>query len=116
MKSILIVLNEAKNSKKLKRFLEKYFEVYVSCIGEAVLGVCSEKKFDLIITDYSLKKIDGISLIKKVKEVQPDIKSILVSGTLIPDEGKIRRSGINAYIEKPLKEDVLKEVIELILG
>lgn len=116
MRKILIAGIDLENTQKLGRSLEKYFEVSVSCLEKDVLELCLSKNFDLIITDHSSNKNIGIALIKKVKEIQPHIKSILVSDQLIPDEGKIRRSGINALIKKPFKMDALKQAIDLILG
>lgn len=106
-----------KNMQKLVYSLKECFEVSVCCLEKDILSLCSAKNFDLIIiTDCSLKKTTGIALIKKVKEVQPDIKSILVSSQLITDEGKLRRSGINALIKRPFNLDALRKAIELVLG
>ena len=116
MKKILIASGNLKNTQKLGRFLKGNFEVSSSCEEEGVLSLCLAKNFDLIIIDYSLKDTKYAVLIKKVKEAQPDIKTILVSSHTIPDEGKIRRLGINAFIGKPFKMGVLKDVIDLVLG
>ena len=116
MKKILIAGGDLINDQGLGRFLEKDFRVSTSCFEEGVLGLCLAQNFDLIITDYSLNDITGTVLIKRVKEVQPGIKSILISGSIIPDEGKIRRLGIDAFIEKPFELDVLRHVIDLVLG
>jgi DNA-binding NarL/FixJ family response regulator len=116
LKKILITGCDLENTQKLGHSLEEYFEVSVSCCLEKdVLGLCLAKNFDLIITDYSSNKNTGIALIKKVKEIQPNIKSILLSDRLIPDEGKIRRSGINVLIKKPLNMDALRQAINLVL-
>jgi len=116
LKKILIAGGDLVNGNGLVRFLEKDFRVSTSCFEEGVLGLCLAQNFDLIITDYSLNDISGIILIKKVKEVQPGIKSILISGQIIPDEGKIRRLGVDAFIEKPFEMDALRHVIDLVLG
>ncbi len=116
MKKILIAGVDLKNTQKLGRSLEKFCAVPVSCLEKDVLGLCSNKNFDLIITDCPSNKNTGMALIKKVKEIQPNIKSILVSDQLIPDEGKIRRSGINALIKKPFNMDALRQAIDLVLG
>ena len=116
LKKILIVSSNSENTQVLGRFLKGDFEISSSCVEEGALGLCLAKNFDLIIIDYSLNDSRCITLIKKVKEVQPDIKTILISGCKIPDEGKIRRLGIDAFIGKPFNMDFLKDVIHLILG
>ena len=116
LKKILIFGSNLEDAQELGYFLKRDFEVSSSCVEEGVLGLCLAKNFDLIIIDYSLNDAKCITLIKKIKEVQPSIKTILVSNSIIPDEGKIRRSGINAFIEKPFELDVLRDVIDLVLG
>ena len=116
MKKILIVGGNSESTQRLGRFLEDDFKVFVSCSEESVLGLCLANDYDLIISDYALNGITGIALIKKVKEVQPGVKTILISGSIIPDEGKIRRLGINAFIGKPFELEDLRNVIDLVLG
>ena len=116
LKKILIFGSNLENTQELGRFIKRDFDVSSSCVEEGALGLCLAKNFDLIIIDYSLNDARCLTLIKKVKEVQPNIKTILISGYKIPDEGKIRRLGIDAFIEKPFKIDFLKDVIDLILG
>jgi DNA-binding NtrC family response regulator len=116
LKKILIFGSDLENTQELGRFIKRDFEVSSSCVEEGALGLCLAKNFDLIIIDYSLSDTRCLTLIKKVKEVQPDIKTILISGRKIPDEGKIRRLGIDAFIGKPFKMDFLKDIINLILG
>jgi two-component SAPR family response regulator len=115
LKKVLIVGSDLKDIQELGYFIKSDFEVSSSCLEEGALGLCLAENFDLIIINYSLNDARYITLIKKVKEVQPDIKTILISGCKIPDEGKIRRLGIDAFIEKPFKMDFLKDVINLIL-
>ena len=116
MKKILIADGNLGSANKLGRLLEEDFKVSVSCSEESVLGLCLAENFDLLISDYALSDITGMVLIKNVKEIQPDIKTILISGSLIPDEGKIRRLGINAFIEKPFELNALRNVIDLVIG
>jgi two-component SAPR family response regulator len=115
LKKVLIVGSDLKDIQELGHFIKSDFEVSSSCLEEGALGLCLAENFDLIIINYSLNDARCITLIKKVKEVQPDIKTILISECKIPDEGKIRRLGIDAFIEKPFKMDFLKDVINLIL-
>ncbi|MCX5837205.1 MAG: response regulator, partial [Deltaproteobacteria bacterium] len=45
----------------------------VSTAGDAgkALGRCRKEKFDLIITDLKMPKMDGIGFLKEVKELAP---------------------------------------------
>ena len=103
------------SAEKIANFLKGDFEVYKSCSEQGVLDLCLIRDFDLVICGYALRDITGTALIKKVKGVQPEIKSILISGSLIPNEKEIKELGINAFIEKPFELDTLKNIVDLVL-
>lgn len=115
MKRILIADGVLESAEKIADFLKKEFEVYKSCSEQGVLDLCLIRDFDLIICGYALRDITGTSLIKKIKGVQPNIKSILISGSLIPDEKEIKELGIDSFIEKPFQLDTLKHIVDLVL-
>jgi CheY-like chemotaxis protein len=115
LKKILIADGMLENAEKIENFLKEEFEVCKSCSEQGVLDLCLMRDFDLVICGYALRDITGTELIKKIKGVLPDIKSILISGSLIPDEKEIKELGINAFIEKPFEMDALKHVVDLVL-
>jgi len=115
LKKILIADGQLENAEKIEDFLEEEFEVCKSCSESGVLSLCLTKNFELVICSYALRDITGPALIKKIKDMQPDIKSILISGSFIPDEEEIMQLGINAFIEKPFEMDTLKNVVDLVL-
>ena len=40
----------------------------------------SSHKFDLVVTDHKMPRTDGLSLIKKIKDLSPDTPVVLLSG------------------------------------
>ena len=48
--------------------------------GEAALTLLEANDFDLVITDLVMGKIDGIRVLKKAKEQNPDIQVIILTG------------------------------------
>ncbi len=115
MKKILIADGMLESAEKIENFLKEEFEVYKSCFEQGVLDLCLMRDFDLVICGYALRDITGTELIKKIKGVLPGIKSILISGSLIPNEEEIKELGINAFIEKPFELDTLKHIVDLVL-
>ena len=68
--------------------------------------------FDLVITDMTLPKMNGIVLSRKIHKIRPDIPIILCSGIKEPDtEAQAKSLGIKAYIMKPLTKRKLAWVI-----
>ena len=81
--------------------------------GLEALGKAKQSNYDIIISDYFLPHMDGIELIQKVKELQPYIASILITG--VGDEQTVidafTKGHVNSYVTKPFNnEDILKIV------
>ena len=115
MKKILIADGMLERAERIADFLEGEFEVRKACSEQAVLDLCLILDFDLVVCGCSLRDIPGVELIKKIKGVQPDIKTILVSGSIGPATKEIKELGINAFIEKPFKLGALKNIVDLVL-
>jgi len=95
----------------------------LSSLGYDVTGVLSSvealnivstepQRFDLVITDMTLPKMNGIVLARKMLKIRPDIPIILCSG--IRESGteeQAKSLGIKAYIMKPLTKGELARVI-----
>jgi CheY-like chemotaxis protein len=69
-------------------------------------------RFDLLVTDQAMPKMMGTELIGKVKQIRPDLKSIIITGyqDSIPKDA-MKQFGIADIISKPL---ILSEFSELI--
>ena len=48
--------------------------------GEDALEQFARVKFDLVITDYKMRGMDGIELIKRIRELKPETPVIMLSG------------------------------------
>jgi two-component system response regulator TtrR len=71
---------------------------------------------DLLITDVSMPEMDGIELLKAVKEVRPQLPVLLITGYgEIPIAVKAVKAGAYDFIEKPLDEDTLLPIVRAAL-
>ncbi|WP_421892459.1 response regulator [Marinoscillum sp.] len=72
----------------------------------------TQRKVDLLITDYNLPDEDGLTLVRKVKRKYPDIKILVLS---MHDEAhlvkEILKEGIEGYL---IKKDSHNELINAI--
>ena len=72
--------------------------------GEDAFEVFTKGKFDLLVTDFKMPKMNGIELIRRVRPLQPGIGIILLSGfvdTLGLDE---KSTGADVVINKGAHE------------
>ncbi|SLM29848.1 putative PAS/PAC sensor hybrid histidine kinase [Desulfamplus magnetovallimortis] len=68
--------------------------------------------FDVVLTDMTMPKINGIKLAASLKEINPNIPVILCTGyNSLIDEEKAKSIGIDGYTMKPI---VVKEIAKTI--
>ncbi len=56
------------------------FDVLEARDGKEALELLSENEVDVVITDIRMPQVDGITLLKKIKSVDPFIEVILITG------------------------------------
>ena len=71
---------------------------------------------DLVITDYVMLGMDGLQLVGECKRAKPDLKSILVSGTV--QEEVVHRSPVKVdrFLRKPYLAQEFVEAIREVLN
>ncbi|WP_456480744.1 response regulator [Nautilia sp.] len=76
-----------------------------------------KNEIDAIITDWNMPNMNGLELVKKIREVDPKIPIIMVTTEGGKKEVIIAlKAGVNNYIVKPFTPQVLKEKLETVLG
>lgn len=114
MASILVLDDD----KGMREFLEIMLtrEGYkVTCAGEAekALGLCKKLKFDLILTDLKMPKVDGIEFLKRSREICPETTVILMTAYASGETAvSAMKEGAYDYIEKDFDIDDLKVLIQ----
>ena len=82
--------------------------------GEEALEIFAAEEFDVLITDRFMPGIDGIALVKHVKERRPELKTILISGVHTKPLTESGEEVSDLFLPKPFsKTDLLREVERL---
>ena len=92
------------------------FEVSTAENGEQALLMLEKLAVDLLMVDLVMPKMDGVMLIKKVREINSDIPILVVSGT--EEKAKIAsalKEGAQLALPKPVRFDVVEEKIMTLL-
>ncbi|MCG8483759.1 MAG: response regulator [Clostridia bacterium] len=117
--SILIVDDDHKIVKVMKKSLEKFgYKVSTETNSlKALKNICiNPYEFDLIITDQNMPELEGIELAKKLKELRPDLKIILITGFINDNvAGYINSTVIDDYLVKPILSAELHNKIQKVL-
>jgi DNA-binding NtrC family response regulator len=71
------------------------------------------KKFDAIVLDLVMPGIDGMETLKRLKEKNPDIQIIMLTGKATVKKGiEAMKLGAEEFLEKPVDLNVLMEKIK----
>lgn len=100
---ILVAEDEDSNYDYLRELLSSTDVTLVRAInGEEVVKKFLREKFDLVLMDIRMPKMDGYEATRKIKQVDPDIPIIaLTAFGMFDDESKCRMAGCDDYIAKP---------------
>lgn len=101
-KRILIVEDNPNLSESLKLYLEKNdYHVTVAETGKDALKSLRNTTHDLVLLDLLLPDMNGISVLRKIKDEQIDIRVVIVSN-LTDDtlKSEIKQIGNYEYIQK----------------
>lgn len=113
---ILVVDDDPVVTLSCKRILgiEGYNVVAVDKGKEAIKKISGEK-FDLLISDMRLPDIDGITVIKESKSIQPDLDVVIITGyPNLEDAKESVQLGVFEYIEKPFTPEFMINVAKKI--
>ena len=84
------------------------YEVKLAKNGVEGLKMASEERFDLVLTDLKMPDMDGIEVLRIIKEKWPETAVIIVTGYQTVDTAvKAIKLGAYDYIEKPFTPDAL---------
>jgi len=80
-KRILLVDDEEKLIQSIARRLTVLgFEPYTATSGMAAIDIAMQQHVDLAIVDLQMPEMDGLVTITKLKEIQPGLKTVLLTG------------------------------------
>ena len=85
-------------------------DIEVADNGKEGLEKFNSQNFDLIITDLAMPIMDGMEMIKNIREINQTIPILVTTayGSQNEEVSKLSEIGMNAYVMKPV--DVMKLV------
>jgi two-component system chemotaxis response regulator CheY len=114
-KSTLIVDDSPTMRSMIKSVMDGMgFECITAQDGEKALKILGERTVDIIVTDINMPNMDGIELIKHLREQKnskytPILVITTEGGTNIKEAGKT--AGASGWIVKPFSPEVLQKAV-----
>jgi DNA-binding response OmpR family regulator len=111
--SVLIAEDETKLLHSMVEYLQLFFtHVYAAEDGLMAYEIYEEKRPDIIVADIHMPHLDGLSMIKKIRQNDQETKIIIT--TAHSDTEKLLQAielHLVKYLVKPVQSDQLKELL-----
>lgn len=118
MGKILIIEDDIDMSLLLKRFLTKNgYEVVTVANGKNGITAFETNQTDLVLCDYRLGDMEGVEVLKKIKDIEPTVPFIIMTGySDIRTAVNVMKMGAFDYLAKPLLPDETLQIIKRALA
>jgi len=114
METILVVDDELSMREMLQIALEKEgYKVLLAQNGAAALRTIEEKKYDLLLCDMKMPGVGGMEVLKKSKELYPNIPVIIITAYSSSESAReAMKIGAYDYLQKPFDLEDMKLIIQ----
>jgi len=111
---IIVVDDEPSVLESFKMILTiKDYEVFPFPDGPTALKAIEPEKFDIAFVDLRLPEMDGIEVLKKIKELDPSIEIIIVTAYATEQShANAITYGALEYLRKPFLMEEIYELVE----
>jgi DNA-binding NtrC family response regulator len=115
---ILIVEDEEKMRRILEIMLsEDGYRIDTAEDGLKALSLCEKNSYSLIVTDLKMAPMDGLTLMKKLRRVSPDLPVIVVTAFgSVETAVEAMKGGAFDYITKPFDREQIRILVSKALS
>ncbi|MEO0583576.1 MAG: response regulator, partial [Bacteroidota bacterium] len=114
--NILLAEDNAVNQKIAKRlFLKLGYEIDLAENGQEVVDMALARPYDIIFMDVQMPKKDGLAATREIrKHIPSDILPIIAmtANAMAEDREACLASGMNDYLSKPIKPQILADMVQ----
>jgi two-component system NtrC family response regulator/two-component system nitrogen regulation response regulator GlnG len=109
MSKILVVDDQRTVCYSLQRFLQSEgYNVHTATSGEDALSVLNDVNPDLVIMDVRMPEMDGLEVLKRIKESHPKVQVIMMTAFSTTEKAiEAIKLGAYDYLAKPFDNDEL---------
>ncbi len=116
--NILIVDDDIDVQTFLEHFLRvEGYTVYSAGDGREALCKLKEKVHNMVFLDLKMPNLNGVEVLRHIKEHYPDIVVVVITGEkYCENEKKAKEIGVFSVIHKPFKLEKVRQVIKDAIG
>ena len=115
---VLVVDDDASGRRWIAKLLgQEGYDVDIASDGTEALLMVQDRAPALIITDLSMPKMDGMELLRRVRQTNPEISMIVATAAdNVSSAVDAMRAGAQDYLTKPIGFDALRMSVERTLA
>ncbi len=110
---LLVVDDEKIALRNLEHVLKKEgYEVAGTQSGTNALALLERERFDVVLTDLRMEKVDGMQILKRCREAHPETEVIMITGfATLESAVEAMKHGAFHYVAKPFRLDEVRKVV-----
>jgi two-component system response regulator AtoC len=117
MKGVLIVDDEVGTRESLRMLLKNNYEVFLAKDAEETFLQLKEHSPDIVLLDIILPDLDGLKVLEKIKQKEPDVIVIMITATrTVKTAVEAMKLGAYDYVTKPFDTEELSLIIRRALS
>jgi DNA-binding NtrC family response regulator len=85
--------------------------------AEEALNMISQQEYDIVICDYKLPGLNGLTLLKEVRQTQPNALTVLITAyktDALVSEAK--KTGVHGFIAKPFTSETIETALSHLIA
>ena len=101
----VLVVDDERNQREIYTLIleDDGFEVTTAQSGEQAVRLARENDFDLVLTDYKMTGMDGLTLLSELVQIDPSIIVVMMTAHgSVESVKEALRAGAFDYLEKPV--------------
>jgi len=112
--TVLIVDDEPMVTRGCRRILsEAGYQVDTAATGQEGLNRAVEGRFDVVMTDLKLPDLDGMELVRRLRNCRPDQAIVILTGYgSVSSAVEAVKLGVSNYLEKPFTPEQIVQAVE----
>ncbi|MHC5112250.1 MAG: response regulator [Planctomycetota bacterium] len=116
----ILLVDDSRTIRSIQKNVLKqlgYTDIAEAEDGVQALKIFQEDKPDLMLVDWNMPKVDGITLVKKIREIDKSI--LMMMCTTEAEKSRVLeaiKAGVNNYIVKPFTAESLADKISQTLA
>jgi len=114
---ILVVEDDVVIRESISQLLQREgYLVDEASDGAQAVGLLNQRRFDLVISDFVMPRMDGLKVVEQVHALSPQTPVIFLTGYLSRKSAEALLHGMAEFIQKPVIFELLLAKVQRLLG